>query len=632
MSEAQPVRQFDLLRQRRFGALFCTQFLGAFNDNAFKSALSILFVYGGFVAADMQDVVVNLAAALFILPFFLFSALAGQLADKYPKELLIRRVKLAEIAIAVLGTVSVFSSNVYLMLTTLFLLGVQSTFFSPLKFAILPQHLLPQELIGGNAQIGMGTFVAILLGTILGGIIAGQPSAAPLLATLVVTVAIGGYLCSRFIPSAPPAGELKLNLNFFGETARLLKMANENYSVLLAIMGVSWFWLIGSVFLAQFPALSERSLAGDTTVVTLILATFTIAIALGSLACERLSGSQIEIGLVPLGALGIALAGVHMYFSVAEIEEYVALAGIERRDWLSFIGAPGSKTLLLDFLLIGMSGGLFIVPLQAYIQSNTPAGRRARIIAVNNIYNAIFMVAGSVFSIAALLLADTGVPGLLLIVIIMHMAVTLFIFHQIPEFVMRFVIWGLGHTLYRVTHKGLQHVPDEGGALIACNHVSYVDALLLAGAVRRPIRFIMHKPIFDLPILNFVFRTGKAIPIIARSDDEAAYEAAFEQIREALDDGDLLCIFPEGQLTKTGDMNEFQPGIEKIVDASPVPVVPMALSGLWGSWFSPAGGLFSGKMRPFSWIEVSAGAAIAPADLDRRSLRETVLHLRGERR
>ena len=630
-ASAEPQGQFALLGQRRFAGLFWTQFLGAFNDNAFKSAVTLLFVYGGLVAADMEDIVVNLAAALFILPFFLFSAIAGQIADKYPKEILIRRIKLCEIGIVIAGAIAVYSGSVVLMLMVLFLLGVQSTFFGPLKFSILPQHLASEELIGGNAQIEMGTFVAILFGTLIGGVVAGHSSAITLLALLTLVVAVAGYAASRFIPHAPPAApELKVNWAIVSETRALISMAAEKYSVLLSIMGISWFWLIGSAFLAQFPGLTERALLGDTTVVTLILCVFTLSIALGSLACEKLSGNQIEIGLVPLGALGISLAGLHTYFSIGNVQEYLMISQAVQRDWLAFLSAPGSIRLLLDFAIIGISGGMFIVPLYAFIQSNTPEDRRARIIAVNNVINAVFMVSGNLFCIALLELFDTGIPNLLLILIIMHIVVTAYIFREIPIFIMRFIIWALSHSLYRVTHENFELIPDEGAAVIVCNHVSYVDALLLAGAVRRPIRFVMDKGIFEVPVLNFVFRTGATIPICRRADDEVAYEAAFDEIKRGLEAGDLLCIFPEGKLTKDGEIDEFKPGIERIIQETPVPVIPMALRGLWGSWFSPQDGLFSGRMRPFSRIDVVAGENVAPESVNAADLKKRVSALRGD--
>ena len=621
--------QFSLLGQRKFLPLFLTQFLGAFNDNVFKSALSLLFVYGGLVALENQDIVVNLAAALFILPFFMFSALAGQLADKYPKEFLIRRIKILEILIAAFGAVAVFSGSVGLMLTVLFLLGLQSTFFGPLKFSILPQHLKESELIGGNAQIEMGTFVSILLGTLVGGVIAGQADAGMVLTILIITVAVGGYFACRYIPHAPAADpDLLINWNFFSETRHLIGMAMEKRSIMLSILGISWFWLIGSVLLAQFPGLTERVLLGDTTVVTLILCVFTLSIAVGSLACEGLSGHHIEIGLVPLGALGIALAGLDMYFSV---EQLAALArGLPHRDWLAFLEAPGSVRLLIDFAFIGVFGGIFIVPLYAFIQANTSEDRRARIIAVNNIINSILMVLGNLFAIVMLEVANSGIPTLLLTVIVMHIVVTTLIFRQLPVFTVRFLVWVLGHTLYRVQHENLDLIPAQGGALLVSNHASYVDALLLAGAVRRPIRFVVFKPIYQLPVLNFVLRTGGAILINKRDEEPEVHEDAFRQIAAGLAAGDLLCVFPEGRPTQEGEVGEFKVDIEKIVATTPVPVVPMALRGVWGSWFSSRNGPRGSKRQPFRKVAVAASEPVPPGEVRAEVLREQVLALRGD--
>ncbi len=619
--------QFELLRERRFAGLFYTQFLGAFNDNLFKSALSLIFVYSGLIAAQNTNLFLNAAAGLFILPFFLFSATAGQLADKYEKSHLVRIIKIVEIFIALAGGVAVYVQSVVGMLTVLFMLGVQSTFFGPLKFAILPQQLKESELIGGNAQIEMGTFVAILLGTLIGGIVAAQSEVSLLLPLLVVAVAVIGYGASRFIPHTPATSpEMKIGWNLFNETFKLIKLARAKKAVFQSILAVSWFWLLGSVFLTQIPNLVKLHLAGGTTVVTLILSVFTISIALGSLACERLSGHKIEIGLVPFGAFGLSAAGVDLYFAIAGMSTNQA-GGV--LGWTAFLGADGSFRVLLDMGLIGLFGGLFIVPLYALIQVRTPEDRRARIIAANNILNALFMVTAAGGAALLLDVAGWNIPDLLLAVALLNLVVAIYIFRQVPEFSMRFLIWLLSHTMYRVTHEGLEKIPEKGSAIIVCNHVTFVDALLLAGAVRRPIRFIMFKPIFDIPVLNFVFRTGGAIPIVSQHVDKAAYDKAFEQIQEGLQAGDLLCIFPEGALTLDGQVAEFKSGIERILAQSPVPVVPMALRGLWGSFFSRDEGAFKRPKRFWSRVDVVAGEPIDPGAASTEALRESVLALRG---
>ena len=622
--------QVSLLRQRRFAGLFYTQFLGAFNDNVFKAALSLIFVFSGLIAAEATDTFVNLAAGLFILPYFLFSATAGQLADKYEKSQLVRHIKTAEVLIALAGGLAVYSQNIYAMLGVLFLLGVQSTFFGPLKFSILPQQLAEEELVGGNAKIEMGTFVAILLGTIIGGAVAPNnnedlATTNLLLTIMVVSVAIVGYLTSRTIPVCPATDpDLKIGFNPFKETWPMIQQARENHSVFLSILGISWFWFLGSVVLTQIPNLTKVHLYGGTTVVTLILSVFTISVALGSLICEKLAGEKIEIGIVPIGAFGLTFAGIDLYFAIGSIEAAAEM------NWLQFLAASGTTRLLIDFGLVGFFGGLFIVPLYALIQSRTPEHRRARIIAVNNVMNAVFMVTSAILSILCLGVAGMSIPDFLLTAFLMNVAVSLFIFQQVPEFAMRFLIWLLSHTMYRVTHEDLDRIPDEGGALIVCNHVTYVDALLLAGAVRRPIRFIMFKPIYDIPVLNFVFRVGGAIPIQSEKEDKDAYDNAFKEIQDALNAGDLLCIFPEGALTRDGDIAQFRRGVERIVQETPVPVVPMALRGLWGSFFSHAGGVFRNPSRFWSRVSIHASNPIAATEVTAEVLQDRVTDLRGE--
>ena len=617
--------QFALLKDRRFAPLFATQFFGALNDNVFRAALSLIFVYGGLIAAEHTSVFVNAAAGLFVLPFFLFSALAGQLADKFEKARLVRTLKIVEIVVAILGGMAVLSGSIPGMLLVLFLLGVQSAFFGPLKFSILPQQLAESELTGGNAQIEMGTFVAILIGTLIGGVVGGAGDPGIWVMGLVLLVAGLGYAASRYIPECPPTDPtLRLNWNLPRETLHQLRLVAQHEAVFLSVLGISWFWLLGAAFVAQIPNLARDYLYGEASVVTLILAVYTVAVAAGSLSCERLSGNKIEIGLVPFGAFGMSLAGIHLYFAITALEPAAA------RGWLEFLAAPGTLPVLFDMALVGLFGGMFTVPLYALIQARSPEQLRARVIAVNNILNALFMVGGSIAAIVFMGVASMPIPAFMLMIVLMNVAVAAFIFHRVPEFSMRFIIWLLSHTMYRVTHRNLDHIPDEGAAVLVCNHITFVDALLLAGAVRRPIRFIMFKPIFDVPVLNFVFRTGRAIPIIGRRQDEAAYQAAFASIREGLAAGDLLCIFPEGALTRDGDMAEFRPGIERIIEESPVPVVPLALRGLWGSFFSHSGGVFRNPKRFWSRVEIVAGEPVAAEAVTAAGLFERVADLRGD--
>ena len=627
--------QFRLLGSRRLWPLFVTQFLGAFNDNVFKQALLILFAYGGLLAAgaaeEEKSLYVNVAAGLFVLPFVLFSATAGTLADKFEKSGLIRLVKLGEIGVVALAGVALYLQNVYVLLAVLFLFGVQSTFFGPLKYAVLPQHLKPAELVGGNGMIQMGTLVAILIGTGVGGALGARDDAAsagvdPLLVLMaaMLVVAVGGYAASRRIPEAPSTHQGAVRWNPFVETWRLIRIARERKAVFQSILGISWFWLLGSVNLAQIAVLVPDFLAGGPAVVTLILFWFTIAIAIGALLCEALSGKRVEIGLVPLGALGVSVFGIDLYFAIG------AVSGEGERAVVEFLRGEGTARLLLDLGLMGVFAGLFVVPLQANIQARTPEDRRARVIAANNVLNAVFMVAGAGFAIAWFYFGGE-VPGVLLALAIVNIGVAAYIFAQVPEFSMRFLVWLISHSMYRVRHHNLEAIPQRGAAILVCNHVSYVDAPLLAGAVRRPIRFVMHKDIHRLPVLNFIFRTSGTIPIAAEKEDPEMFHAAFAAIADALAAGDLLCIFPEGHLTNDGEVDQFRKGIERIVATTPAPVVPMALDGLWGSYFSRQGeGAFHHKRGRFwSRVDIRAGEPVAAADVSADDLRRRVLALRG---
>ena len=622
---------------------FLTQFFGALNDNLFKNALLVILVSAGIANSDLAtggnsgadtNLLVNMAAGLFILPFFLFSALAGQLADKYEKSTIIRRIKAAEIFIMLGGFLALWYNQTWLMMLVLFAMGTQSAFFGPVKYSIIPQHLHRAELVGGNAQIEMGTFVAILIGTIAGSLMGGVDQPALLVGAAVLGVAIVGWLCSRSVPVAEAnAPELVIDFNPVREARELFRMASEKHTVLLAITGISWFWLIGASYLTQAPNFAVAYLGGNSGLVALLLCGFTVGIATGSLLCERMSGHKVEIGLVPFGAIGISLFGIDLFFAAGSYQA-AHVFGTTAVSVGTFFSQAGAIRVLLDLSLIGLFGGFYIVPLYAVVQARSDESKRARIIAFNNILNALFMVISSLLGILFLGVVDLEIPTFYLIIALMNIAVAVFIFQQVPEFTMRFLIWLFSHSMYRVKHEGLENIPDKGAAIIACNHVSYVDALLIAGAVRRPIRFIMYKPIFEIPVLNFIFRTGGAVPICSPKEDETIYLAAMEAIAEGLEKGDLFCLFPEGKLSRDGEVDEFRPGIERIIERTPAPIIPMALQGLWGGFFSHSGpGVFKTPFHRFwSRVNILVSKAVSPAELSAATLREQVLTLRGERK
>ncbi|MBV6476391.1 MAG: Lysophospholipid transporter LplT [Rhodocyclaceae bacterium] len=621
--------QFGLLKKRRFAPFFGVQFLGALNDNVFKQALVILLTYSTASYTTMStDILQNLAQALFVLPFFLFSATAGQLADKYEKSRLISITVAIELCCMALGAAGFFLHSLPLLFTALFLGGVQSALFGPVKYAILPQHLKETELVGGNGMVEMGTSVAILVGMMLGGWLVTQEGWG-VTAAAVVTMAISatGFLLSRLIPLAPAAApELKINWNPFTETWRNFQFMRGNRTVFLSVLGISWFWFYGSIFLTQFPNLSKDILSGQESVVTLLLIVFSIGIGVGSLLCERLSGHKVEIGLVPFGSIGMTLFGIDLYFALSAHIQHAPMA------LAAFVQDAGHWRILGDLFLIGLFGGFYIVPLYALIQIRSEPSHRSRIIAGNNILNALFMVAAAGIAIG-LFAAGLTIPQLLLATALLNAVVAFYIYKLVPEFLMRFIVWLLIHSVYRLKKEGIEHIPEEGAAVIVCNHVSFVDALVIMAASPRPIRFVMDHQIFRIPVLNFVFREGRAIPIAPAKEDPALLDKAYDEVAQALEAGDLVGIFPEGRITDTGELYPFRKGITRIVERSPVPVVPMALKGLWGSFFSRKDG--SAMTRPFrrglfSKVSLAVAAPVAPAAATPEALQEIVAHLRGD--
>lgn len=623
--------QFKLMQERRFLPFFLTQFLGAFNDNFYKNALVVLVTFQAARLTELSPgVLVNIAAGLFILPFFLFSATAGQFADKFEKSRLIRFTKLLEIAIMVLATVAFALSSVQLMLVTLFLMGTQSAIFGPVKYAILPQVLDETELVGGNALVESGTFVAILLGTIVGGLLIAVPSGSVWVSAGVVATALLGYLASRSIPPVAAADPgMKIDWNPATQTWQMVRFARENRTVFLSILGISWFWFYGAVFLSQFPGFASEVLGGDEKAVTLLLAVFSVGIAIGSLLCERLSGKHVEIGLVPFGSIGLTVFGLDLWWASSALE-----AGAAMRPLSELLAEAVTWRILFDLVMIALCGGFYIVPLYALVQSRSAPSHRSRIIAANNILNAAFMVVAAAMG-AGLLAAGASVQQLFLITALLNAAVAIYIYTLVPEFLLRFIVWLLVHTVYRLRVEGMDHVPEEGGAVIVANHVSFVDALIIMAASRRPVRFVMDHRIFRWPILSFVFRTSRAIPIASAKEDPAMMERAFDEVARALEAGELVGIFPEGRITDTGELYPFRPGIARIVERTPVPVVPVALRGLWGSFFSRKDG--PAMSRPFrrgafSRIELVAAAPVGPEAATPEALQQQVAALRGERR
>lgn len=620
--------QYQLLKQRRFLPFFLTQSLGAFNDNVFRNAMLALMVYQMGLSTEQSTLYANLAPALFILPYFLFSATAGQFAEKYEKAKLIRITTAMEIAIMSLAAFGFIYGIPWLLLFCLFLTGVQSTLFGPVKYAILPQVLAPEELTGGNGLVEMGTSISILIGMIAGMSLLMIPDYGPQAAAVaMIALAITGNLVSRAIPTAPAiAPELKINPNILAESLHVLSLVKRNNVVRRAVFGVSWFWFVGTMLSAQLPNYAKLHMGGTESLNLLALALFSVGTGLGSLLCEKLSQRTVEIGLVPFGALGMTVFCADLYFARPGLAPEMGITLAQ------FWQQAGSFRIMIDLTLVGLFAGFFIVPLFALIQSRTERHMLSRVIAGMNIQNAVFIVTAAVIGIVLQRYLDFNIPQVFLLLSVLNFLVLIYLMVLVPEFFMRFLAWIYIRLMYRIEIHGVEkHVPDEGPALLVCNHVSYMDALILSSAIPRPIRFVMYYKIFHTPFVSWAFKAARAIPIAGRHEDAELMERAFAEVDQALADGELVCIFPEGHLTKDGEIGPFKTGMERILAARPVPVVPLAIRGMWASLFSRNGAINSlrlpGRLR--AGIEVLAGAPVNGVSAKAAELEEKVKALRG---
>ncbi|MBB1342145.1 MFS transporter [Pseudoalteromonas sp. SR45-6] len=620
--------QRALLKSKRFLPLFVTQFFSALNDNIYKQAVLLLLI---FQTANVADgaFYANLAAGLFILPFFLFSGMAGQIAEKKEKSKLIRTVKLAEIPIMLVGAVAISTQSVWLMLTTVFLTGLQSTFFGPLKYSILPQHVAADELTKANGLVESATFVAILIGTTFGTYYITQTVGPTVICVAIISLAIIGYLSSRSIPiSAANDPNLVFTFNIFSSTKSLFRVLNsQTESVGKSVLGISWFWFIGAIILTALPNYVKYVMVGDELVVTSALVVFSLSIAIGSLLCEKLSRSRIELGIVPFGALLITL---FLYL-------------LSQEPAMSFYQLPSEELFTLSQILhtgdmywhfiwmagIGIASGFYTVPLYALIQQRTVESSRSRIIAANNVLNALFMVASAVLSIVTLSIFAWTIPQLFLLLAGLNLLISVYIYTKVPEFFLRFAVYLLTICMYRVRTKGDHNIPSEGAAVLVSNHVSFVDWMFILAASPRPIRFMVFAPIYYSPALHWLFKMAKAIPIDSEKSNPQAFQEAFDEVAKALDNGELVGIFPEGRLTGDGSIDIFRRGIERIIQRSPVAVIPVHLGGLWGSMFSRKAKWRLPRLK-WSLVAVTVGEPIAANAVTADELRERVIALKEQ--
>ncbi|MCB1827277.1 MAG: acyl-[ACP]--phospholipid O-acyltransferase, partial [Coxiellaceae bacterium] len=585
-----------LLNTRRFLPLFITQFLNAFNDNIFKNSLVILLTYVlAKGTAEHEQMMVTLAAGIFILPFFLFSATAGQLADKFDKAKLSRIIKFFEILCMILGTVGFYLSNTWILMTTLFLMGTHSAFFGPIKYAIVPDHVYEDELIPANALIEASTFLAILLGTLLGGLLIITTYGVQITSTVMISLAIIGWVASFFIPAAPaPQPALKINFNVVKETWNIVGLATHQRDVFLSIMGISWFWLVGGAFLSQFPTFTKEVLHASAPVVSFFLATFSIGIAIGSMACNRLLQGEINAKYAPIALLivSIFLADVHFATHHMTFAKDAPLLTVGQ-----FLSLGVSWRVLFDFAFLSVAGGIYIVPLYAILQTRAEQNSRARMIACNNIMNAFFMVLTSIL-IIGLLWIHLSITQIFLFVAIINAAVALYMAKLVPHVILQSVVKWLLVSLYRIKVKGMENYKEVTGRhIIVANHTSFIDALIISAFLPGKITFAINTHIAGQwwlkPFLSLVdaFQIDPTKPMSTKS------------LIKAVKNGKTVMIFPEGRITVTGSLMKIYEGPGLIADKTGAQVVPIRIEGAQYTPFSRLRGMV--KLRWFPKIRLT---------------------------
>lgn len=610
---------------RRFAPYFWTQFLGALNDNFLKTSLAVIIIYQGVRLGPLDSsLTVALSAGLFILPFFLFSATAGQLADRFEKSRLIRLAKYLELLLMVGAALAFWVGNLALLLVLLFWMGAQSSLFGPLKYGILPDLVDESRLVTGNAYVETGTFVAILIGTIAGGIVPALPHGTLVMIIGLPAVALGGIACSHLVPRVPVhSRELRVDWTLLRPTWQILRAVRSDTPTFNSILGISWFWFLGAGLLTLLPTFTKGTLEAGEQVMTAFLAVFTVGIGLGSIACERMSFRRVEIGLVPIGSLGMSLFLADLYWTGTHWDPFASERGL--LTLREFMAQPNGPRILVDLLLVALMGALFIVPLYSFIQQRSEPAFIARTISANNILNALFMV-GSAAAIMVLHAAGFTVPQIFLVYAVVNVLVAVYIYSLVPEFTLRFLSWVLVHVMYRLRVIGEENLPVRGPMVLLCNHVTYVDWLMIFGACRRPVRFVMDHRLSRMPLVKYLMRHAKVVPIAPAKESVEVMERAFATVSDELRRRQVVVIFPEGKLTRSGAMNPFRPGIERIPRSDPVPVVPMALYGLWGSIFSWAEGRVLRKW-PVVWrrrIVLHVGGALPPEQAGAAALEQRV--------
>jgi len=579
------------MRNLGFKALLATQFFGAFNDNAFKLVVSFIAV-DQFAGRGGGSLYLSLSGVVFILPFLLFSTYAGFLADRFSKQKIIVLDKIAELVVMALGFFAFMHGEIGMLFIVLFLMGAHSAFFSPSKYGILPEILEEQRLSEGNGLIQMWTYAAIILGQACGGyltaIAGGQIYKT---AYAFILVAVMGIVTSLFVTPVPAAKtQRSFRWNFLGEVFQNMRDIKSDRTIFLTLVGLMYFSFLGGLFQLNIVLYARRVMEIGPMAASLLLVVLALGVGIGSMLAGKLSDRKIELGLVPLGAMGLSLFSILLGFVYRSYEGVVAC-----------------------LFLLGLSCGFYIVPLNALIQKESPSDRRGQILATNNFFSFAAILLGSGILYVFRDILGLNAAEIFVVCGVLTILGTVFVCRLLPYPLVRFVIWVLTHTIYRIKVINKDHVPSQGGALLVSNHVSFIDAVLIVVTIQRPIRFMIGRDVYDSSVFRPLFRLARAIPI-SRADNPKEIIRSLQEAQEALKKGELVCIFPEGQLTRTGNLLKFNEGLERIMKGVDCPIVPVHLDRIWGSIFSYEGGRFIykwPKVIPYP-VTVSFGEPMTP--------------------
>jgi acyl-[acyl-carrier-protein]-phospholipid O-acyltransferase/long-chain-fatty-acid--[acyl-carrier-protein] ligase len=583
--------QLELLRIRRFLPLFGSQILGAFNDNLFKSAFVMMVTFG----ADMRHghdpaTLAALAGAALIAPFFLVSASAGELADRFDRATLLKVLKAAEIAIVLAASAALLTQSLTLSLVTLFLLGTQASLIGPLKYALLPQYLRADELVDGNALMEGGTFLAILAGTIAGSIAVAEHWGPAVACVLLVCCAAGGLGFSLFVPpAAAPAPGLRLSCNLFAATIDVVAQARASAAIWRSILGISWFWTVGAIYLSQLPAFVKITLGAGSPVVTLFLAAFSIGVGVGSVLCARAMHGEISARYVPLAAILMAMFSFDLAFASAGA---VPLAG-EVVGVVGFLSSGRGLRIFVDLLGVAVAGGFFVVPLYAIVQSRSEEAARARIIAANNIVNALFMTIAAV-STAILLAAGFTIPHVFFVLAALTVVAAVIVCALLPQDVMLMLARALLRAAYRVEVRGLEHVEAAGERVVVTpNHVSFLDGALIAA-------FLPGNPVFAIDTAQAARRLVRLLLAGAEIYPmDPLRPMATKSLIKAVHAGRRCVIFPEGRLNVTGGaLMKIYDGPALVAAKAEATILPVRIDGVEFTAFSRLGGRLRRRWFP----------------------------------